>query len=77
MEQGRPLAYWDMYGRPETKPKYDRGVPATWWYEEDKAAKLTAKVSAAEESAESPSSRSPFVMLALVLAILVAGYFHP
>ena len=34
------LAYWDMYGRPATKPKYDRGVPATWWYEEEKAKQI-------------------------------------
>lgn len=27
------LAYWDRFGRPETKPKYDRGLD-TWWYDE-------------------------------------------
>ncbi|MDD2868004.1 extracellular solute-binding protein [Neomegalonema sp.] len=25
------LAWWDRYGRPETKPPYDRGVLSTWW----------------------------------------------
>ncbi len=34
------LAFWDRYGRPETKPRYDRGVVDTWWYDEAKAAKL-------------------------------------
>jgi microcin C transport system substrate-binding protein len=34
------LAYWDMFGRPATKPRYGRGVPETWWYDRDKAAKL-------------------------------------
>ena len=27
------FAYWDRFGRPETKPKYDRGLD-TWWYDE-------------------------------------------
>ena len=34
------LAYWDQFGFPETKPKYSRGVPATWWFDPAKAAKL-------------------------------------
>ncbi len=34
------LAYWDMFGQPATKPKYDRGAPATWWYDADKAKRI-------------------------------------
>jgi len=34
------LAYWDKFDRPDTKPKYDRGIIATWWQDETKAAKL-------------------------------------
>jgi microcin C transport system substrate-binding protein len=34
------LAYWDMFGRPATKPRYDRGAPATWWYDEAKAKRI-------------------------------------
>jgi microcin C transport system substrate-binding protein len=34
------LAYWDMFGRPATKPRYARGIPETWWYDRDRAAKL-------------------------------------
>jgi microcin C transport system substrate-binding protein len=34
------LAYWDVFGRPSGKPRYARGVPETWWYDTDKAAKL-------------------------------------
>jgi microcin C transport system substrate-binding protein len=34
------VAYWDMFGHPATKPRYARGVPETWWYDRDKAAKL-------------------------------------
>lgn len=31
------LAYWDVYGRPETKPRFDTGVLDTWWFEPEKA----------------------------------------
>jgi microcin C transport system substrate-binding protein len=33
------IAYWDMFGRPQTKPRYARGIPETWWFEADKAAR--------------------------------------
>jgi microcin C transport system substrate-binding protein len=34
------IASWDIFGRPAVKPKYDRGIITTWWYDEAKAAKL-------------------------------------
>jgi microcin C transport system substrate-binding protein len=34
------VAYWDMFGRPPAKPRYARGIPDTWWYDRDKAAKV-------------------------------------
>ena len=34
------IAYWDMFGRSETKPRYARGIPETWWYDRDKASKI-------------------------------------
>jgi microcin C transport system substrate-binding protein len=34
------LAYWDVFGRPATKPRYARGIPETWWYDRDKAAAI-------------------------------------
>jgi len=34
------LAYWDQFGFPETKPKYARGVPGTWWFDPAKAARI-------------------------------------
>jgi microcin C transport system substrate-binding protein len=34
------FAYWDVYSRPATKPRYARGVMETWWYDRDKAARL-------------------------------------
>ena len=36
------LAYWDVFGKPETKPAYDRGVD-WWWWEEDKYQALKAQ----------------------------------
>jgi microcin C transport system substrate-binding protein len=34
------LAYWDVFDRPATKPRYARGIPETWWYDGEKAAKI-------------------------------------
>jgi microcin C transport system substrate-binding protein len=34
------LAYWDVFGRPETPPRYARGIPETWWYDREKGEKL-------------------------------------
>jgi microcin C transport system substrate-binding protein len=34
------IAYWDVFGRPATKPRYARGIPETWWYDREKAAKI-------------------------------------
>jgi microcin C transport system substrate-binding protein len=34
------IAYWDLFARPATKPRYARGAPETWWYDRDKAAKI-------------------------------------
>ena len=36
------LAFWDRFGWPETKPKYERGALETWWYDAAKAARLDA-----------------------------------
>ncbi len=37
------LAFWDIVSWPAVKPKYDRGALSTWWYDQEKAAKLAAK----------------------------------
>ncbi len=34
------IAYWDVFGRPATQPRYFRGIPDTWWYDPAKAAKI-------------------------------------
>jgi len=33
------IAYWDVFGFPDAKPRYFRGIPETWWSERDKAVK--------------------------------------
>jgi microcin C transport system substrate-binding protein len=37
------IAYWDVFGRPATKPRYARGVLETWWYDAEKAAKIVQR----------------------------------
>jgi microcin C transport system substrate-binding protein len=37
------IAYWDVFGRPAAQPRYFRGIPETWWYDRDKAAKVQQK----------------------------------
>ena len=34
------IAYWNKFGRPAVKPKYERGALETWWYDAEKAQKL-------------------------------------
>ncbi len=34
------VALWDKFSWPKVKPKYDRGIIATWWYDTAKAEKL-------------------------------------
>ncbi|WNJ89529.1 extracellular solute-binding protein [Bosea sp. 685] len=34
------LAYWDMFDRPQTKPKYTSGAPGIWWYDAEKAKRI-------------------------------------
>lgn len=34
------LAFWDKFGKPQIKPKYDRGIVDTWWYDEAKAKRI-------------------------------------
>ena len=37
------IAFWDVFGYPAKQPRYFRGIPETWWYDRDKAAKLEQK----------------------------------
>src|SRR4029450_3403143 len=66
------IAYWDKFSRPETKPRFDRGILDTWWYDRAKAAKL-ANVAAGPAPADSPSRR-PLWMLAALIGLVLAVY---
>jgi microcin C transport system substrate-binding protein len=34
------VATWDKFGRPAVKPRYERGIIHTWWFDTERAAKL-------------------------------------
>jgi microcin C transport system substrate-binding protein len=34
------IAYWEVFGRPATPPRFAPGMPETWWYDAEKADKL-------------------------------------
>jgi microcin C transport system substrate-binding protein len=34
------VAYWDVFARPDTAPKYGTGAPGTWWWDEEKAKRI-------------------------------------
>ncbi len=34
------IAYWDIFGQPEVKPKYARGVIDNWWVDQEKYERL-------------------------------------
>jgi microcin C transport system substrate-binding protein len=34
------IAYWDMYARPETRPRFSSGAPGTWWFDAEKAKRI-------------------------------------
>ncbi|MCC2110741.1 MAG: ABC transporter substrate-binding protein [Hyphomicrobiales bacterium] len=34
------VAHWDVFGWPQTKPRYDFPVETTWWYDREKAARI-------------------------------------
>lgn len=34
------VAYWDVFSRPATAPKYNTGAPATWWWDDEKARRV-------------------------------------
>ena len=68
------IAYWDKFSQPSTKPRFDRGVLDTWWFDRAKAAKLTSAASASEAKAgEKPSGASsklwPILGGLLILAL--------
>jgi microcin C transport system substrate-binding protein len=69
------VAYWDKFSRPETKPRFDRGILDTWWYDEAKADKLAAHAAAAHETPEESSSKRPVLIVAVLIGLLLASLF--
>jgi len=66
------VAYWDKFSRPKTKPRFDRGILDTWWYDEAKAAKLGQ---AAGRAPADSSGRRPILILAALIGLIFAVYF--
>jgi microcin C transport system substrate-binding protein len=38
-------AFWNIFGRPEVKPRFATGYPYTWWIDQDKLAKVESGAS--------------------------------
>ncbi|MGH6824383.1 extracellular solute-binding protein [Methyloceanibacter sp.] len=72
------IAYWDKFSRPETKPRFDRGILDTWWYDAAKAAKLATAADAKTSDTEggsAPRRSSPVALIfGTLLALGFAGY---
>ena len=34
------IAYWDVFSRPETRPRYSTGAPGVWWWDAEKATRI-------------------------------------
>ncbi len=68
------IAYWDKFSRPATKPRFDRGILDTWWYDEAKAAKLTATAASNPDAQAEPKSWRPWAIIAALLGLALAAY---
>ena len=69
------VAYWDKFSRPATKPRFDRGILDTWWYDSAKAANisaLAATVDAKDGEAPQSSPRWGLIFSLVVVLALVA-----
>jgi len=69
------IAYWDKFSRPGTKPRFDRGILDTWWYDEAKAARLTVDAASGAKVTAESSLRRPLLIAAALIALLLAVYF--
>lgn len=73
------VAYWDKFGRPETKPKFDRGLLDTWWFDEAKASEVAtnghSRPSQDGNGTEGESSRLWLILGGLALAVLAVTLF--
>jgi microcin C transport system substrate-binding protein len=69
------VAYWDKFSRPAVKPRFDRGILDTWWYDEAKAAKLARNVAASPDDSTRSGTRSPLLIIAALSGLALAGFF--
>ncbi|MEX2165597.1 MAG: extracellular solute-binding protein [Methyloceanibacter sp.] len=67
------VAHWDKYARPETKPRFDRGILDTWWYDGAKAATLARNVVASPEAEAPSNSRRQLFIIAGLIGLVLAG----
>jgi len=70
------VAYWDKFSRPETKPKYDRGILDTWWFDTAKAAALSSPSAAGAGNGESTDRGSSriWAILGGLLVLCLGAY---
>jgi microcin C transport system substrate-binding protein len=70
------VAYWDKFSRPATKPRFDRGILDTWWYDSAKAANLSAPAATADaKDGEAPQSSPRWgLIFSLVVVLALVAY---
>jgi microcin C transport system substrate-binding protein len=69
------VAYWDKFSRPGVKPRFDRGILDTWWYDDAKAAKLAARVATSPDQSNHTGSQRPLLIIAAFGGLVLAGFF--
>jgi microcin C transport system substrate-binding protein len=73
------VAYWDKFAGPGTKPRYDRGILDTWWYDQAKAAEAAtspnAPTAGVSEETEAGRSRLWLILGGVLLAVLGIALF--
>ena len=70
------VAYWDKFSRPEVKPRFDRGILDTWWFDKDKAAKLAASAgNPGETGGTETGGYSKLWLVVGALALVLAGFW--
>jgi hypothetical protein len=57
------------------KPRFDRGILDTWWYDDAKAAKLAARVASSPDESTHTGSRRPLLIIAALGGLVLAGFF--
>ena len=68
------IAYWDKFSRPEAKPRYDRGILDTWWFDKEKAAKLAASTTGPDDTGAGPNGAAKLWLVLGGVVLALAGY---